>query len=58
VTISEAVKEINFIYCLPREIGIEVNLTITVKKDNVGAMFMMQNTLSGVRKRHIDTRHH
>jgi hypothetical protein len=35
VAISEAVKEINFIYYLLREIGIEVNLPITVKTDNV-----------------------
>jgi hypothetical protein len=56
VTMSEAVKEINFIYYLLREIGIEVNLPITVKTDNVGAMFMAQK--SGVRTRHIDTRYH
>jgi hypothetical protein len=43
VTISEAVKEIKFIYCLLREIGIEINLLITVNTKNVGAMFMAQN---------------
>jgi hypothetical protein len=58
VAISEAVKEIKFIYYLLREIGIEVNLPITVKTDNVGAMFMAQNASSGVRTRHIDTRYH
>jgi ketol-acid reductoisomerase len=57
VAISEAVKEIKFIYYLLREIGIEVNLPITVKTDNVGAMFMTQNASSGVRTRHIDTRY-
>jgi hypothetical protein len=31
VAMSEAVKEIKFIYYLLREIGIEVNLPITVK---------------------------
>jgi hypothetical protein len=55
VAILEAVKEIKFIYYLPREIGIEVNLPITVKTDNVGAMFMAQNASSCVRTRHIDT---
>jgi hypothetical protein len=40
IKISEAVKEIKFIYYLLREIGIEVNLPITVKTDNVGSMFM------------------
>jgi ketol-acid reductoisomerase len=58
VAMSEAVKEIKFIYYLLREIGIEVNLPITVKTDNVGAMFMAQNASSGVRTRHIDTRYH
>jgi hypothetical protein len=53
VAISEAVKEIKFINYLLREIGIEVNLPITVKTDNVGAMFMAQNALSGVSQRHI-----
>jgi hypothetical protein len=33
-------------------------LPITVKMDNVGAMFMAQNASSGVRTRHIDTRYH
>jgi hypothetical protein len=54
VAISEAVKEIKFIYYLLREIGIEDNLPITVKTDNVGAMFMAQNALSGARAHHID----
>jgi hypothetical protein len=43
VAMSEAVKEIKFIYYLLREIGIEVNLLITVKTDNAGAMFMAKN---------------
>jgi hypothetical protein len=58
VAMSEVVKEIKFIYYLLREIGIEFNLPITVKTDNVGAMFMAQNASSGVRTRHIDTRYH
>jgi hypothetical protein len=58
VAISQAVKEIKFIYYLLREIGIKINLPIMVKTDNVGAMFMAQNASSGVRTRHIDTRYH
>jgi hypothetical protein len=58
VVISEAVKEIKFIYYLLREIGIEVNLPMTVKTDNIGAMLMAQNALSGVRTRHINTRYY
>jgi hypothetical protein len=48
VTISEALKEIKFINYLMREIRIEVNLPITVKTNNVGAMFMAQNASSGI----------
>jgi hypothetical protein len=50
VAIAETVKEIKFIHYLLREIRIEVNLPITVKTDNVGAIFMAQNASSGVRR--------
>jgi hypothetical protein len=58
VAMSEAVKEIEFIYYLLQDIGIDVKLPILVKTDNVGAMFMAQNSSSGVRTRHVDTRYH
>jgi hypothetical protein len=58
VAMSEAVKEVNLIYYLLRDIGIEFELPIIVKTDNVGAMFMAQNRSSGVRTRHVDTRYH
>jgi hypothetical protein len=58
VAMSEAVKEVKFIYYLLRDISIEVELPIIVKTDNVGAMFMAQNSFSGVRTRHVDTRYH
>jgi hypothetical protein len=43
VEILGAVKEIKFMYYLLRDIGIEVDLPIIVKTDNIGAMFMSQN---------------
>jgi hypothetical protein len=58
VAISEAVKEIKFLYFLLRDIGIEVDLPIVVKTDNIGALFMSQNASTGVRTRHVDTRYH
>jgi hypothetical protein len=58
VAMSEAVKEVKFIYYLLRDIGIEVKLPIIVKTDNFGAMFMAQNSSSNVRTRHVDTRYH
>jgi hypothetical protein len=45
-------------YYLLRDIVIEVELPIIVKTDNVGAMFMAQNSSSSVRTRHVDTRYH
>jgi hypothetical protein len=38
---SEAVKEIRFVYFILKDIGIEVELPIVVKTDNVGALFMI-----------------
>jgi hypothetical protein len=58
VAISEAVKEIKFIYYLLRVIGIEVKLPIIVKTDNVGAIFMAQNSSFSVRTRNVNTRYH
>jgi hypothetical protein len=58
VAISEAVKEIKFIYYLLQGIGIEIVLPIIVKTDNIGEMFMAQNASSGVRTLHFDTRYH
>jgi hypothetical protein len=58
VVMSEAVKEVTFMYYLLRDIVIEVELPIIVKTDNVGAMFMAQNSSSSVRTRHVDTRYH
>jgi UPF0716 family protein affecting phage T7 exclusion len=40
VAISEAVKEIKFLYFLLKDIGIEMTLPIVVKTDNIGALFM------------------
>jgi hypothetical protein len=43
VTISEAVKELKFIYYLLREIGIEVNLPITVKQTMLVQCFCLKD---------------
>jgi hypothetical protein len=58
VAMSEAVKEIRFIYYLLRDIGMEVNLPILVKTDNVGTMFLAQNASSGIRTQQVDTSYH
>jgi hypothetical protein len=58
LVMSEAVKELKFIYYLLCDIGMEVKLLIIVKTDNVGPMFMAQKSSSGVRTRHFDSRYH
>jgi hypothetical protein len=58
VAMSEAVKEIRFIYFILKDIGIEVELPIVLKSNNIGALFMSQNSSTGVRSRHVDTRYH
>ena len=58
VAMSEAVKEIRFIYYLLSGMGVQLKLPIVVRCNNVGAIFMAKNSSSGVRTRHIDTRYH
>ena len=43
VALSEAAKEVKFIYHILVTMGIKVKTPITVKVDNVGAMFMAEN---------------
>jgi hypothetical protein len=53
----EAVKELCFIYFLLKVMGVDVKLPIVVRCDNVGAIFMAENSSSGVRTCYIDTRY-
>jgi hypothetical protein len=55
IAISEAIKEIPFMYYLLDSIGINIELPIVVRCDNIGANFMAENSSSGVQTRHIDT---
>jgi len=54
--LSEAVKEVRFIYQLLKEMGFDVELPITVRVDNIGAIFMAENMQVSQRTKHIDTR--
>jgi hypothetical protein len=58
VAMSEAVKEISFVYYLLMSLGISVKLPFILKTDNIGEIFMAENPSSGIRTRHIDTRYH
>jgi hypothetical protein len=58
VAISETVKENYFYLLFLNNMGVEVEIPITVRCDNVGAIFMAENSSSGVRSLHIDYRYH
>ena len=58
VAASEAVKEILFVLQVLESMGIKVKTPVTVRVDNMGAIFMTDNSSSSSRTRHIDTRWH
>jgi hypothetical protein len=58
VAISDAVKEVRFIYYLLNDLHIKVKLPIVVMTDNIGAIFMSENASTSFRTRHVDTRYH
>jgi hypothetical protein len=58
VAISEAVKEIQFLYYLLESIGMNVKLPIVVRFNNIYAILMAKNSSSGVCTRHVDARYH
>ena len=55
---GEAVREIPFVIQVLLFLGIPVELPVKVKIDNIGAIFMSENTTSTQRTRHMDTRWH
>ena len=54
--LSEAVKEVRFVYQLLLEMGFKVEVPITVRVDNMGAIFIAENMQVSQRTKHIDTR--
>jgi hypothetical protein len=58
IAISEAVKELKFIYYLLDDLHIKVNFPIVVKTDNIGVIFISENASTGFCIRHVDTRYH
>ena len=50
-------KEVPFIVQLLEFMGITVPKPITIKVDNMGAVYMSRNSASSARTRHMDTRH-
>jgi hypothetical protein len=58
VAISEVAKEILFVKQILEAVGIEINYPITIKCDNIGAMYLTNNFSTSQRTKHIDTRYH
>ena len=57
VALSEAAKDIKFVYQLLQSISVNVKLPIVVRVDNVGAIFMSENTSTSGRTKHVDIRY-
>ena len=57
MALSEAAKDIKFVYQLLQSIGVIVKLPIIVRVDNVGAIFMSENTSTSGRTKHVDIRY-
>ena len=55
--LSEAAEEIKFIYQLLQSIGIEIELPIRVRVDNIGAIFMSKNTSTSGCTKHVNVRY-
>ncbi len=56
VALSEAIKEIMFVLQLLENMKIKVKLPVTVRVDNVGAIFMSKNISTSNRTKHVDIR--
>ena len=57
VALSASDKEVKFMWMLLNIMSLEVKLPITVRVDNVGAIFMSENVTTGNRTKHVDTRY-
>ena len=58
VAISEVCAEIMFLKQVMEFLNITVKLPITVRVDNVGAIYLANNAISGPRTKHVDIRYH
>ena len=54
MTLSEAIKEVMFIVKLLQTMNISVKLLVTIRVDNVGAMFMAGNVTVASYTKHVD----
>jgi hypothetical protein len=57
-SLSDAAKEIKFVFQILLSMGILVELPIIVRVDNVGAIFMTENVSTNSGTKHVDVRYH
>ena len=57
VALSEAAKDIKFIYQVLISLNFMVKLPIIVNVDNLGAIFMSENVSVSTRTKHVDIRY-
>ena len=57
VSLSEAAKEVKFIIQVIESMGIKVKKPVTIRVDNVGAIFIANNVTTSPRTKHIDVRY-
>jgi hypothetical protein len=55
---SEVEKEIKFVVKTLNHIGVEIEQPVPIYCDNVGAIFMSENTSATTRTKHVDARYH
>jgi hypothetical protein len=58
VALADLCCEILFVRMILENIGKTIHYPITIKIDNVGAMFLAENLTTSQRTKHIDIRHH
>ena len=58
MAVSEVVKEIKFLYQMLRSMEIQVPLPIIIQVDNVGAIWLANNSSVSERTKHVDLRVH
>ena len=56
MALSEATKELKFIYKVMTSMGLKVKLPIIHCIDNVGAIFIANNAIANPKSKHIKTR--
>ena len=56
VAVSEVVKEIKFLYQMLRSMEVKVPLPIKVQVDNVGPIWLANNSSMSERTKHVDSR--